>query len=190
MALIKIQAGSGPDSVPDHNERIAREITGYLQLGQSSSLDIFKRPNHRPLFILSRGWDNHKTRGKQLSSLQQSCQKRTQSSAPLVLTTAWPLALICAGCDPLHWWPGHCEPAIGEIEWSAQSEEYTGWTPGQGNVNIQFVPLVSSPAPVTGDWSCSVCVKIPHFTAVNPICLVIPPSQTPAYCQARSELNI
>ena len=114
----------------------------------------------------------------------------TLSSAPLVLTTAWPLALICAGCDPLHWWPGHCEPAIGEIEWSAQSEEYTGWTPGQGNVNIQFVPLVSSPAPVTGDWSCSVCVKIPHFTAVNPICLVIPPSQTPAYCQARSELNI
>ena len=54
------------------------------------------------------------------------------------------------------------------------------------NVNIQFVSLVSRPAPVTGDWSCSVCVKIPHFTAVNPICLVIPLRQTPAYRQAQN----
>ena len=48
------------------------------------------------------------------------------------------------------------------------------------NVNIQFVSLVSTPVPMTGDWSRSVCVKIPHFTAVNPICLVIPLRQIPA----------
>ena len=49
------------------------------------------------------------------------------------------------------------------------------------NVNIQFVSLVSAPAPMTGDWSRSVCVKIPHFTAVNPILSLLSRVQLPAW---------